>query len=112
MAFRRDLNRKPDLADVLHACYIGGMKTLNLRDANQQFSKLVREIEETGESVLVLRDGKPAIRMMPAEDQSGRRRFSAERQKAIDELIDSIRNHPGRSDPSIPPLTRDQMHER
>ncbi len=39
------------------------MKTMNLRDANQQFSKLVREIEETGESVLVLRNGKPAIRL-------------------------------------------------
>jgi prevent-host-death family protein len=88
------------------------MKTLNLRDANQQFSKLVREIEATGEGVLVLRDGKPAIRMVPAEDRSGRRRFSAERQKAIEELLESARNNPGRSDPSIPPLTRDQMHER
>ncbi len=39
------------------------MKTMNLRDANQQFSKLVREIEETGEPVLVLRNGKPAIRL-------------------------------------------------
>ncbi|HEX4301456.1 MAG TPA: type II toxin-antitoxin system Phd/YefM family antitoxin [Rhizomicrobium sp.] len=39
------------------------MKTMNLRDANQQFSKLVREIEETGEPVLVLRNGKPAIKL-------------------------------------------------
>jgi len=37
------------------------MKTMNLRDANQQFSKLVREIEETGEPVLVLRNGQPAM---------------------------------------------------
>jgi prevent-host-death family protein len=44
-------------------CY---MKTMNLRDANQQFSKLVREIEETGEPVLVLRNGKPAIRLSAA----------------------------------------------
>jgi antitoxin (DNA-binding transcriptional repressor) of toxin-antitoxin stability system len=86
------------------------MKTLHLRDANQQFSKLVREIEATGEGVLVLRDGKPAIRMMPIE--SRRPRFSAERQKAIDELIDSMRNNPGRSDSNLPPLTRDEMHER
>jgi prevent-host-death family protein len=88
------------------------MKTLNLRDANQQFSKLVREIEATGETVLVLRDGKPAIRMTPAEDQASRPRLSAERQKAIEELLESARNNPGRSDPALPPLTRDQMHER
>ena len=86
------------------------MKTLNLRDANQQFSKLVREIEATGEGVLVLRDGKPAIRMMPVEEKP--RRFSAERQKAIEDLLESARNNPGRSDPDLPPMTRDEMHER
>lgn len=88
------------------------MKTLNLRDANQQFSKLVREIEATGETVLVLRDGKPAIRMTPAEDQTGRTRFSAERQKAIDDLLESARNNRSQSDPNLPPMTRDEMHER
>jgi antitoxin (DNA-binding transcriptional repressor) of toxin-antitoxin stability system len=98
------------LACVLHTCYMKYMKTLNLRDANQQFSKLVREIEATGETVLVLRDGKPAIRMMPAEEKP--RRFSAEQQKAIEELIDSMRNNPGRSEPDAPHLTRDEMHER
>ena len=93
-------------------CYIDGMKTMNLRDANQQFSKLVREIEATGEPVLVLRDGKPAIKLMPADHETGRPRFSAERQKAIEDLLTSARNNPGRSDPDIPPLTRDEMHER
>jgi prevent-host-death family protein len=85
------------------------MKTLNLRDANQQFSKLVREIEATGEGVLVLRDGKPAIRMLPAEDKP--RRLSAERRKAMERLIESMKN-PGRSAPDAPHLTRDQLHER
>ncbi len=37
------------------------MKQMNLREANRAFSRLVREIEETGESVLVLRNGKPAV---------------------------------------------------
>jgi len=85
------------------------MKTLNLRDANQQFSKLVREIEATGEGVLVLRDGKPAIRMLPAEEKP--RRFSADRQRAIEELLESMK-HPGRSAPDAPHLTRDELHER
>ena len=51
------------------------MRTMNLRDANQQFSKLVREIEETGETIIVLRNGKPAITLsavpqaVPFEEQ-------------------------------------------
>ncbi|MBV8976981.1 MAG: type II toxin-antitoxin system Phd/YefM family antitoxin [Alphaproteobacteria bacterium] len=64
------------------------MKTLNLRDANQQFSKLVREIEATGEGVLVLRDGKPAIRMMPAADKPVPRKLSPEQEAALARLLD------------------------
>jgi prevent-host-death family protein len=48
------------------------MRTMNLRDANQQFSKLVREIEETGETILVLRNGKPAIKLAPIEEKAPR----------------------------------------
>jgi prevent-host-death family protein len=39
------------------------MKTMTLRDANQQFSKLVRDVEETGQPVMILRNGKPAVRI-------------------------------------------------
>jgi antitoxin (DNA-binding transcriptional repressor) of toxin-antitoxin stability system len=85
------------------------MKTLNLRDANQQFSKLVREIEATGEGVLVLRDGKPAICMLPAEEK--RRRPTIARLRAIERLTESLKN-PGQSAPDAPHLTRDQLHER
>jgi antitoxin (DNA-binding transcriptional repressor) of toxin-antitoxin stability system len=85
------------------------MKTMNLRDANQQFSKLVREIEATGEGVLVLRDGKPAIRMLPAEEKP--RQPELRRQLAIKRLIESM-NNPGRSADDAPHLTRDELHER
>ena len=88
------------------------MKTLNLRDANQQFSKLVREIEATGEAVLVLRDGKPAIKLVPADDAAGKPRFSTERQRAIEELLKSARTNRSQSDPALPRMTRDEMHER
>ena len=37
------------------------MKQVTLREASRQFSKLVREVEETGERVLVLRSGRPAV---------------------------------------------------
>ena len=61
------------------------MKTMNLRDANQQFSKLVREIEETGEPVLVLRNGKAAITLSAV----GTRRSTPEqREQAKQRLMD------------------------
>ena len=84
------------------------MKTLDLDDDDQKFSKLVREIEETGEGVLVLREGRPAIQMLPARQKP--RLSSAERRKAIERLTQSL-NNPGNSNGS-PRLTRDQMHER
>ena len=40
---------------------------INLRDANQQFSELVRRVEATGEGYLVLRHGRPVARLLPAE---------------------------------------------
>jgi prevent-host-death family protein len=33
---------------------------VNLREANQRFSELVRHVEATGEGYLVLRHGRPA----------------------------------------------------
>jgi prevent-host-death family protein len=39
------------------------MKTMNLRDANQQFSKLVREVEDSGQTVVVLRNGRPVVKI-------------------------------------------------
>ena len=41
---------------------------INLRDANQQFSELVRRVEATGEGYLVLRHGRPVARLLPASE--------------------------------------------
>ena len=65
------------------------MREISLRDANQQFSKLVREIEETGETVLVLRNGKPAIKLAPVEERS---RLTRAQQEAKKRLMDPA-NH-------------------
>lgn len=57
--------------------------------------------------MLVLRDGKAVVRLMPTGSVT-----EAQRQKAFEELMESIRNNPGSpSDPNIV-LTRDQLHER
>ncbi|HEY1612683.1 MAG TPA: type II toxin-antitoxin system Phd/YefM family antitoxin [Rhizomicrobium sp.] len=41
------------------------MKQVTLREANQQVSRLVGEVEETGEQVIVLRNGNPAVEITP-----------------------------------------------
>ena len=66
------------------------MKTINLRDANQQFSKLVREIEETGEPVLILRNGKPAARLSSVEEHS--KKLTREQEEAKKRLMDPAYN--------------------
>ena len=43
------------------------MKTVTLREANQDLSKLVRELEETGEAYLITRHGRPVARLLRYE---------------------------------------------
>jgi prevent-host-death family protein len=66
------------------------MKTITLRDANQQFSRLVREVEESGESVTVLRNGKPAVKIMAAEPKIAER--TPAQKAALARLLDP-KNH-------------------
>jgi len=41
------------------------VKTVSLREANQDLSKLVRALEETGEDYLITRHGRPVARLVP-----------------------------------------------
>ncbi|MEJ0040885.1 MAG: type II toxin-antitoxin system Phd/YefM family antitoxin [Rhizomicrobium sp.] len=41
------------------------MRKVNLREANQRFSQLVREVQETGEPVSVYRHGELAVEIHP-----------------------------------------------
>jgi prevent-host-death family protein len=66
------------------------MKTVTLRDANQQFSKLVREVEESGEPVTVLRNGKPAVKIMAAQPKIAER--TPAQKAALARLLDP-KNH-------------------
>jgi prevent-host-death family protein len=54
---------------------------VNLREANQRFSELVRRVEATGEGYLVLRHGRPVARLLPAEDAL--RRLTPEQEAAL-----------------------------
>lgn len=41
------------------------MKTVSLREANRDFSKLVQEIERKGDSFVITRHGRPVAHLIP-----------------------------------------------
>ena len=61
------------------------LASITLRDANQQFSELVRRVEATGQGYLVLRHGKPVARLLPVEDRPGR--LTPEQTAALGRLL-------------------------
>lgn len=82
-------------------------KTISLRDANQRFAKIIREVEETGETYQVLRHGQPVARITP--EPSGNRKFTAEQDRDWQDFLDIIK----RANPSDgTKMTTDEMHER
>lgn len=87
------------------------MKQVTLREANQQFSKLVREVEKTGERVLVLRNGKPAVEIAPTATRRARRTLTPAQQSALDGFLDAALNRPGNSR-GMRRWSRDELHER
>jgi len=86
------------------------MKTVNLRDANQQFSKLVRQVQESGETFVVVRNGEPAAQLGPVQEKSGKRALTAAQQKALKALLHAARTSAGRSDGAR--WTREELYER
>jgi len=87
------------------------MKQLNLREANQGFSRLVREIERTGERVLVLRNGKPAVEIIPSGERRAVNRRTPGQERAIRAFLKSARTRPGDSSGERR-WTRDELHDR
>jgi prevent-host-death family protein len=58
-------------------------KTITLRDANQRFSRCVREVE-AGEEFLITRNGKPVARLVSA---GGKRVLTPEQQAARERTL-------------------------
>ena len=99
------------LVIVLRSCYVDRMKQLNLREANQGFSRLVREIERTGERVLVLRNGKPAVEIVPSGEKRAVHARTHGQERAIRAFLKSARTRPGDSSGERR-WRRDELHER
>lgn len=86
------------------------MKQVTLREANQQFSKLVREVEATGERVLVLRNGRPAVEIAPTAKRA-QRNLTEEQRASFDAFLEAALRRPGNSK-GVRRWSRDELHER
>ncbi|HEX3864110.1 MAG TPA: type II toxin-antitoxin system prevent-host-death family antitoxin [Stellaceae bacterium] len=81
-------------------------KTISLRDANQMFSRCIREVE-AGEEFVITRNGQPVAHLLPVtgkrvltpEQQAARLRVRTRMKKGLDLGIEH-------------PLDRDALHER
>jgi prevent-host-death family protein len=86
------------------------MKQVTFREANQQFTKLIREVERTGEHVLVLRNGRPAVEIGPPARRA-MRQLTGEQRAAVNAFLKAARARPGNSK-GVRGWTRDELHER
>jgi prevent-host-death family protein len=58
-------------------------KTITLRDANQGFSRCIREVE-AGEEFVITRKGKPVARLVPT---GGKRVLTPEQEAALERSV-------------------------
>lgn len=86
------------------------MRQMTMREANQQFSQVVRDVQETGESVLVLRNGEPAAEIHPVSSRSAKRRLSPEQGKALNRILETARHSTAKSDGKG--WAREELYER
>lgn len=79
------------------------MRTVGAREANQQFSRLLREAE-AGQEILITRNGEPVARLSPAKSrQNARARAAALRR--LERLMEKGLPFGGRR------WTRDDFHD-
>ena len=50
-----------------------GMTTVGVREAKNRFSELTSQVNASGSSVMVLKNGKPWVTIVPADETARRR---------------------------------------
>jgi prevent-host-death family protein len=58
-------------------------RSVSAREANQQFSRILRDVE-AGAEILVTRRGQPVARIVPASPPSRERRLTPEQEAALE----------------------------
>jgi prevent-host-death family protein len=93
------------LCSTLRATWTTMTKTLTLREANQGFSRCIREVE-AGEDFVITRNGTPVARLSPI---ATRRVLTPEQQAALERTRKRMEKG---WDIGAGPLDRDALHER
>ena len=62
------------------------LETITARDANHQFSRLLKEVEG-GKGYIVTRNGVPVAQIVPVQTADGSRRLSAEQEAALTDSL-------------------------
>lgn len=70
-------------------------RTVSLRDANQHFARLMREVTDTGEEVVITRRGTPVAKLVPVRPP--KRELTPEQKAALDFLF-SIKVDPEKAE--------------
>jgi prevent-host-death family protein len=65
-------------------------RSVSAREANQQFSRILRDVE-AGAEILVTRRGRPVARIMPAQPP-GERQLTPEQEAAHARSMERLRN--------------------
>lgn len=63
------------------------MRQMGVLEARTEFSRIVAEVERTGEEVTVTRHGKAAVKIVPVNSVASRKRSSDEWQRNVKRIL-------------------------
>ena len=84
-------------------------ETITARHANQQFSRLLRDVAQ-GREFVITRNGKPVATLAPIAATPGERVLTPEQEQALEELIRTARELPPAPDADPTPFNREELY--
>lgn len=84
-------------------------ETITAREANQNFSRLLRDVA-AGQEYIITRNGTPVAKLAPVAAQPGKRVLTAEQQEALDRLIQTALTHKVPDDAEPAHFDRDELY--
>ncbi len=85
-------------------------ETITAREANQNFSRLLREVA-TGKEFVITRSGTPIATLAPVPTKPGERVLTPEQQQALDSLIATARSLKVPADVEPGRFNREELYE-
>ena len=85
-------------------------ETVTAREANQNFSRLLRDVA-AGKDYVITRSGTPVAVLAPVAAKPGKRVLTPEQQEALRNLIERSLNHKVPEDAEPAKFNRDELYE-